>query len=154
MRRASLLALVSAALLTSAPVATPVFAAPAAATSQSRLADAFKLFAEQTDGTVGVAVQAVDGKTMATLNAGTTFPMASTFKIAVAGAIFAKIDKGEMTLEQMVTVDPKLLVGSYGMAIQTPHPGMAMSVYNLLEFMITQSDNTSTDVSSRAGQKG
>ena len=82
----------------------------------------------------------------ATLNAGTTFPMASTFKIAVAGRIFERIDKGELTLEQMVTVDPKLLVGSYGMAIQTPHPGVSLSVYNLLEFMLTQSDNTSTDV--------
>jgi beta-lactamase class A len=146
MRRASLVAFVSAALLASGPAATPVLAAPAAATSQSRLSEAFKLFAEQTDGTVGVAVQAVDGKDMATLNAGTTFPMASTFKIAVAGKIFERIDKGEITLDQMVTVDPKLLVGSYGMAIQTPHPGIALSVYNLLEFMITQSDNTSTDV--------
>lgn len=146
MRRASLVALFSAALLASAPVAAPVLAAPAAATAESRLSDAFKLFAEQTDGTVGVAVQAVDGKAMATLNAGTTFPMASTFKIAVAGRIFERIDKGELTLEQMVTVDPKLLVGSYGMAIQTPHPGIALSVYNLLEFMLTQSDNTSTDV--------
>ncbi|MBW7946144.1 MAG: class A beta-lactamase [Sphingomonadaceae bacterium] len=146
MRRASLVVLFSAALLASAPVAAPVLAAPTAATAESRLADAFKLFAEQTDGTVGVAVQAVDGKAMATLNAGTTFPMASTFKIAVAGRIFERIDKSELTLEQMVTVDPKLLVGSYGMAIQTPHPGIALSVYNLLEFMLTQSDNTSTDV--------
>lgn len=146
MRHASLVALISAVFLASGPVAAPVLAAPVAATAESRLADAFKLFAEQTDGTVGVAVQAVDSKVMATLNGGTTFPMASTFKIAVAGAIFAKIDKGEMTLEQMVTVDPRLLVGSYGMAIQTPHPGIALSVYNLLEFMLTQSDNTSTDV--------
>lgn len=146
MRRASLVALISAALLAFGPVAAPVLAAPAAATTQNRLSDAFKLFAEQTDGTVGVALQAVDGKDMATLNAGTTFPMASTFKIAVAGKIFERIDKGEISLDQMVTVDPKLLVGSYGMAIQTPHPGIALSVHNLLEFMLTQSDNTSTDV--------
>lgn len=146
MRRASLVAFFSAVLLASAPVAAPVLAAPTTATAETRLSDAFKLFAEQTDGTVGAAVQAVDGKAMATLNAGTTFPMASTFKIAVAGKIFERIDKGELTLEQMVTVDPKLLVGSYGMAIQTPHPGIALSVYNLLEFMLTQSDNTSTDV--------
>jgi len=72
--------------------------------------------------------------------------MASTFKIAVAGAIFARIDRGELALDRMITVDPAMIVNSAGIAEQLPHPGVSLSIYNLLELMLTRSDNTATDV--------
>jgi len=117
--------------------------APAAAT---RLEAAFATLAKQTDGTVGVAVQRIGGGPVYTLNAGQTFPMASTFKIAVAGAVLARIDKGELKLDTMVTVDPAVWVQSAGITEQMKHPGVALSVHNLLELMLTRSDNTATDV--------
>jgi len=136
------------ALMALTAVATVPAAAPAAAEApaRSRLEAEFARLAKQTDGIVGVAVQRVGGKDMTVLNAGTTFPMASTFKIAVAGKIFSRIDKGELTLGQLVTVDPAVIVNSAGIADQTPHAGVALSVYNLLELMLTRSDNTATDV--------
>jgi beta-lactamase class A len=117
--------------------------APAAAT---RLEAAFATLAKQTDGTVGVAVQRIGGGPVYTLNAGQTFPMASTFKIAVAGAVLNRIDKGELKLDTMVTVDPAVWVQSAGITEQMKHPGVALSVHNLLELMLTRSDNTATDV--------
>jgi beta-lactamase class A len=117
--------------------------APAAAT---RLESAFALLAKQTDGSVGVAVQRIGGGPVYTLNAGQTFPMASTFKIAVAGAVLNRIDKGELKLDTMVTVDPAVWVQSAGITEQMKHPGVALSVHNLLELMLTRSDNTATDV--------
>jgi beta-lactamase class A len=148
MRRTRFLSVMAALAIGAAmPAMTPAIAAPAAESgASSRLAAAFAQLAKQTDGTVGVAVQRVGGKDMTVLNAGTTFPMASTFKIAVAGAILARVDKGELTLGQLVTVDPALIVNSAGIAEQTPHAGVALSVYNLLELMLTRSDNTATDV--------
>lgn len=148
MRRTAFLSVMAAlAIVATGPAAPSAMAAPATeAAAYSRLEAAFAQLAKQTDGTVGVAVQRVDGKGMAVLNAGTTFPMASTFKIAVAGAIFARIDKGELTLDQLVTVDPAVIVNSAGIAEQTPHAGVALSVHNLLELMLTRSDNTATDV--------
>lgn len=116
---------------------------PAAAT---RLEAAFATLAKQTDGTVGVAVQRIGGGPVYTLNAGQTFPMASTFKIAVAGAVLNRIDKGELKLDTMVTVDPAIWVQSAGITEQMKHPGVALSVHNLLELMLTRSDNTATDV--------
>lgn len=126
----------------------PAVAAPpaAAASAEATLKAAFATLAKQTDGMVGVAVQRVGGSRTTVLNDGVTFPMASTFKIAVAGRIFDRVDKGELTLDQMVTVDPSLIVSSAGIAEQMPHPGVAMSVHNLLELMLTRSDNTATDV--------
>lgn len=134
------------ALCLLAPPVVPAATAQTVAAAQSRLEDAFARLARATDGTVGVAVQRVGGKPMATLNAGVTFPMASTFKIAVAGRIFDRIDAGELKLDTMVTVDPAVIVNSAGIAEQMPHPGIAMSVHNLLELMLTRSDNTATDV--------
>ncbi|WP_419816589.1 class A beta-lactamase [Glacieibacterium sp.] len=118
----------------------------AAAVTPSNLEAGFARFAAQTDGQVGVAVQRVGGKTIASLNRGTTFPMASTFKIAVAGTILSRIDKGELTLDRMVTVSPAVIVASEGIAETLPHAGIALSMHNLLELMLTRSDNTATDV--------
>lgn len=150
MKRQSLLSAASAfMLLAGSPLlAAPAKAAPNAKTvdARVRLAEEFARLAKQTDGSVGVAVQRVDGNVRTTLNAGTTFPMASTFKIAVAGTIFSRIDKGELTLDQMITVDPAIIVASDGIADQTPHPGVSLSLHNLLELMLTRSDNTATDI--------
>ena len=120
--------------------------AKAPANAQAALAAQFAWLARQTDGSVGVAVQKVGAKEMVTLNKGVTYPMASTFKIAVAGRIFERIDKGELKLSQMIDVDPKLVVGSDGIARFAPHPGVSLSLHNQLELMLSRSDNTATDV--------
>ncbi|PZU51318.1 MAG: serine hydrolase [Sphingomonas sp.] len=152
--RVSKMAVAAAALLTvsvaAPPLSSPAFAqkasSKAAIPSAALLEAQFAFLAKQTDGIVGVAVQKVGSSEIMTLNKGVTFPMASTFKVAVAARIFEKIDKGELTLDQIIPVDPKILVGSYGLAVMTPHDGISLSVHNLLELMITISDNTSTDV--------
>lgn len=150
MRYCSALVVMAAMLATASAAAV---AAPAGSRNVSvsearqRLIESFARLAQQTDGTTGVAVQRIggDGDVM-TLSAGTGFPMASTFKISVAGAIFSLIDSGKLTLDHMITVDPALIVPSDGIADQLPHRGVSLSVHNLLELMLTRSDNTATNV--------
>lgn len=95
-----------------------------------------------------VGVKAVNLKTgeELTLNATDPFPMASVFKIAVAGAILAKVDAGKLSLDQLIPVDPNLLLDSDGIAEVLPYPGLSVSVRNLLETMLTRSDNTAANV--------
>lgn len=101
-------------------------------------------------GKVGVAAWKLDGKgERILLNAGERFPMASTFKIAVAGAILADVDAGRLKLDQLVVVEPGELVPSDGISALFLHPGVSVSVHNLLELMLTLSDNTATDVLTR-----
>ena len=116
------------------------------AAAATPLSSEIATLAEQTDGTVGVAVRRVAGGAIATLNPDQTFPMASTFKIAVAGAIFAKVDHRELSLDRMIAVDPATYVSSDGIAQYLPHAGVVLSLHNLLELMLTRSDNTATDV--------
>lgn len=134
------------ALALAGPAFAPPAAAQAAMVSPAGLEAALARIAAQTDGAVGVAMQRVGGGPIVTLNPGTTFPMASTFKIAVAGAIFDRIDRGELALATMIPVDPGVVVNSAGIAETLPHPGIALSLHNLLELMLTRSDNTATDV--------
>src|SRR5579872_4637817 len=58
-----------------------------------------------TSGVVGVAAWRLDGKgPRVMVNAEAAFPMASTFKVAVAGKVFDRIDKGELKLDQMISI--------------------------------------------------
>lgn len=99
------------------------------------------------DGEVGVAAWRLDGRgPHLGLNAGRPFPMASTFKVAVAAKLLADIDAGRLALDRMVEVPLDRYVPSEVIADRFPHPGVALSVHNLLELMLTQSDNTATDV--------
>jgi beta-lactamase class A len=98
-------------------------------------------------GEVGVAARRLDGVgPRVLLNADQPFPMASTFKIAVAGALLAKVDAGALSLDKMLPVDVANYVESEIIAEALIHPGVSLSVQNLLELMLTRSDNTATDV--------
>ncbi len=51
-------------------------------------------------------------------------------------------------LDQLVDVPPDMVVVVETALAETfPHPGIQLSVANLMEVMITESDNTATDVS-------
>jgi beta-lactamase class A len=114
-------------------------------TAENRLLAEFNRFAAMSDGTVGIAIRNLNTGEKLSLNGDTLFPMASAYKVAVAGKIFALIDQGTLTLDKIVTVDPKLL-SSGGLADEMPWPGIQLSIYNLLDLMLTRSDNNATDV--------
>lgn len=96
-------------------------------------------------GEIGVAAIDLAGGPMVQLNGNDAFPMASTFKIAVAATALEQVEKGRLSLDQMVSIAPDQMVVSEVIADRFIHPGVALSVANLLELMLTQSDNTATD---------
>ncbi|HEY3814682.1 MAG TPA: class A beta-lactamase [Caulobacteraceae bacterium] len=97
-------------------------------------------------GTVGVAAWRLDGAGPRLLvHADEPFPMASTFKVAVAGAVLQRVQDGKLSLDKMISIDPDRMIDSEVLADRFIHPGVSLSVYNLLELMLTQSDNTATD---------
>jgi beta-lactamase class A len=129
-------------------IASPAIAAPSGIEVPivSLQAEVTRL-AQQANGVVGVAAWRLDGTgPKLLLNPEDTFPLASTFKVAVASRILQRIDKGEMKLDQMLDVKPDDMVPSEVLADRFIHPGVSLSVYNLLELMLTQSDNSATDV--------
>ncbi len=130
-------------------------AAPAAVTAQgpatgpalAPLEREMARLARGAGGTVGATAVHVETGRRATLNGAERFPMASTFKVPIAVELLTRVDRGELRLDQMVTLEQRdLHPGSGTLTDLFNKPGLALSVRNLLELMLLISDNSATDV--------
>jgi beta-lactamase class A len=74
------------------------------------------------------------------------YPPGSSIKMAIVLAIFDKVDRGELKLDQMVDVSDAEMTFNGVLGMECQHPGVALSLLNLIEITITRSDNTATDV--------
>jgi beta-lactamase class A len=89
-------------------------------------------------GEVGVSAWRLDGHGPRVMyNADRKFPMASTFKIAVAGALLDRVDQRKISLDDMIQINSDRMIESAVIAKNFMHPGLSISVYNLLELMLT-----------------
>jgi beta-lactamase class A len=113
--------------------------------AQAKLLGEFARFAALSDGSVGIGVRDLQTGETQSLNGDTLFPMASAYKVAVAGRIFSLIDAGDLRVEDQLALDPAL-ASEGGIAWMFSRPGATLSVQRLLELMLTKSDNNATDV--------
>ncbi|MBN2205186.1 MAG: serine hydrolase, partial [Thermoleophilia bacterium] len=72
------------------------------------------------------------------------FPLASVFKIPVMVEVMRQVDRGVLRLDERLTLTEA--DKSPGSTLIHCHPGLAMTVRDLLYLMITLSDNTATDM--------
>jgi len=97
-------------------------------------------------GRIGFAAQEIGGKEVIAVNGDKAFVMASTYKVAIAAAVLDRVDRGELSLDQMVEITPDMMmIGDAALSDTFVHPGLQLSIANLIEVMITESDNTATD---------
>jgi beta-lactamase class A len=71
--------------------------------------------------------------------------LASTVKVPVAIVLLQKVEKGELNLESTLVLKSSDFVDGSG-DVQTKPPGIRVSVGDLLEKMLTQSDSTAADL--------
>lgn len=107
-----------------------------------------KEIARVTQGPVGAAVMMLEGGETAAFNGGQQFPMQSVYKLPIAMAVLRRVDAGELKLDEKVRVENKEYVPK---ALHSPlrdrHPrGVELSVRELLQFMVMESDGTACDV--------
>jgi beta-lactamase class A len=97
-------------------------------------------------GRIGVAAQEIGSGVSVTVNGDESFVMASTYKVAIATTLLDRVDKGEVKLTDLIDISQEMMVaGDNAIALNFVHPGIKLSVANLIEPMITESDNTATD---------
>ncbi len=97
-------------------------------------------------GRVGFAAQLIGSDKIISHNGDMTFPMASTYKVPAAVTLLKRVEAGEVKLDQMVELPlDDMVTGDNVIAQNFVHPGLQLSVANLIEAMITMSDNTATD---------
>jgi beta-lactamase class A len=132
--------------------ALPIFAADP---GLDRLQNEIARLAAISDGVVGVSAVHVESGRRISLHATDRFPMASTFKVPVAVQLLARVDSGEVTLAQMVHIEPgDLHPGSGTLNNLFNQPGVELSVRNILELMLLISDNSAADISLRLAGGG
>jgi beta-lactamase class A len=127
------------------PVLVTLFllaAAPlSAATLQLRVEEAVKSLR----GTMGVAARNLATGETVFVNADTSFPTASVIKVGVMVEVFHQIAEGRVRRDDTISLDETTKVDGSGV-LQRLHGGLVLTVGDLLDLMITVSDNTATNL--------
>jgi beta-lactamase class A len=113
----------------------------------ARLEQQIEYVSHATDGVAGVNAIHIETARTVSLRGVEAFPMASAFKLPVAVQILSLVDDGKLTLDKMVPLaPPDLHPGSGRLTELFFHPGVSLSIANLLELAIVISDNTAADI--------
>lgn len=111
------------------------------------LATEVERLAEAAHGVVGVAAHHLETGRGVALNGDEAFPMASTYKVPIAVQILSMVDRGELSLSELVEVEQSdVFLTSSAISDLLDDPGLHVSIHNLLELMLQISDNIATDI--------
>lgn len=108
-----------------------------------------KKIAEKAKGHVGLGLFVVESKRSVWMNKNDHFPMQSVYKFPIGMAVLAKVDAGEIGLDEMVTVQKSDLIGpAQHSPIRDKYPegNFQMSVRELLRYAVSESDGSASDV--------
>ncbi len=111
------------------------------------LAAEIERISESSLGRVGVAAIHLESGRGVLLNSDESFPMASTYKVPIAVEILAGIDEGKRSLDDLVTMaDGDHFLTHGALSDWFAAPGSRITIRNLLEMMLRNSDNIATDL--------
>jgi beta-lactamase class A len=96
-------------------------------------------------GRVGIAAADLDGTGQVLINGDMPFPMASTAKVAVAGTFLSGVEQGRFRLDQALPMMMPVVERHERSSTAPLRPGPVMAAQDLMERMITRSDNHATD---------
>ena len=106
-------------------------------------------------GRMGVAALHLETGRAVFVNRNERFPMASSYKVPIAVQLLTRVDRGEVKLDSMITLQPSdLHPGSGTIAELLDDPGVSLSLRNYIELMLLISDNSATDVVLRTAGGG
>lgn len=104
----------------------------------------FDALEAQSGGRLGVAVLDLETGASRAYKARQRFPMCSTFKFVLVGAVLARVDQGRENLGRRIPVKASDLV-SHSPTVEK-HVGESMTLDALCEAAVTQSDNAATNL--------
>jgi beta-lactamase class A len=111
--------------------------------AHQRKADAIAAIEDQLGGRIGFsALDTASGRRIK-WRADERFAMCSTFKVALAAAVLARIDQGSLQPEHMLRFDPAKLLGAS--RATEKHPDGRISVIEACEGAVSVSDNTAAN---------
>jgi beta-lactamase class A len=97
-------------------------------------------------GEIGVAVHDLETERDYLVRADQRFPTASLIKLAVMVEVYHQIAEGKIHKDQIVTLAETDKVGDEPVVLNMLHPGVDLTISDLLNLMIAFSDNTATNL--------
>jgi beta-lactamase class A len=123
------------------------YAVAATDPSLARLEQQIEFLTRSTDAVVGVSALHIESGRSVSVRGSERFPQASAVKVPIAVQIMALADEGQLQLDKMVTLKPAdLHPGSGRISELLFHPGVALSIENIVELAIVISDNSAADL--------
>ena len=151
----SRLALLLPIVLHAAFAPLPAQVVPAGDVALLRLLGELERLEPLSGGRLGVAAIHLETGRQVYLHGDEPFPMASTYKVPIAVQLLTRVDRGEVSLADMVELGPEdLHPGSGTLSRLFDDPGVALSLRNLMELMLLISDNSATDLTLAAAGGG
>ncbi len=99
------------------------------------------------NATVGVSLIGNSGSDAITINGDAHFPMQSVFKFHIAIAVLAEVDKGNLSLNQQLTISEKdLMPGTWSPMAKKYPVGTSLSIGEIIGYAVSQSDNVACDM--------
>ena len=130
-------------------VATTTVANEGPATNKGGI-DRLRLAVEEaivgSSGDMGVAIKHVESGEWLVVNGNRSYPMASTYKVAILVELFNQVDEGKIRLDEMMSLGPLDLHLGSGQLKRFIVPGVSLSLENLAFLMMRISDNSATDI--------
>src|SRR5262245_23826480 len=96
-------------------------------------------------GTVGVSLIHIESGATLSVRGAERFPMASVYKLPIAIELLAQVSASTLSLDRPVALAPSDIRACCTLSRRHPRGGVTVTARELLELMITESDNTASD---------
>ncbi|MFS0673146.1 serine hydrolase [Ornithinibacillus sp. 179-J 7C1 HS] len=110
-----------------------------------KLTDRIQQIIEEAGGAWGISLYDLNTDESWETNEQEPFYSASVIKVPIMIAAFAASHRGEMKLSEKIELKREDIVAGSGV-LQHTTPGTQITIYDLITFMIIQSDNTATNM--------
>ncbi|MDD5362081.1 MAG: class A beta-lactamase, subclass A2 [Ignavibacteria bacterium] len=95
---------------------------------------------------VGAAIRCIEDNETYLFNDSVHYPMQSVFKFPLAFAVLDRVDKGQFTLDKIISMDRNDLLPGTWSPLRDKYPGGAdIPLSELISYTVSQSDNNGCD---------
>jgi beta-lactamase class A len=99
-------------------------------------------------GKVGIVIVSIEDSAVIAINNNHHYPMLSVYKFPLALAVLDRVDKGTISLQQKIKITTEDLKANTWSPLRTKYPegNIEMSIAELLDYTVSQSDNNTCDI--------
>ena len=97
-------------------------------------------------GEIGVSLVHVEsGAQLFSYDADKPFPMASVYKLPIAFEMLSQVAEGRLRFDKLVNIGPTDIRDCCTLSRRHPNGGITLTLLELMQLMLTESDNTASD---------